>query len=456
MEKIIIIGAGPAGLTSAVHLCKTKKYDVSIVEISSSVGGMSKTIKLFNRYVDLGPHRFFSKNHKVNEIWKNSLDGEYKTIKRLTRIFYNNKMFYYPIKPFDAFFKLGIIESLKCFFSYIKYQIYPIKNDTIFSNWVSNRFGKELYNIFFHNYTKKVWGIEPDKISSDFAAQRIKKFSLSDIIFKFLQSKNNHKTLVEEFMYPLKGNGYTYEKMHQKVLEYGGKVLLNKNIIKIVYSNESFVLTLNDETILKSKYLISTMPIDSFLHIFNNYNDKLLNLKFRNTTLVYTLINKKKIFDDQWLYIQQSNIKTGRITNFNNWIPEIINSQQGTVLVSEYWSYNDDEIWKQNDDELLKTCTLDLIKCRFILGDSDIINYKVVRIPKCYPIYYNDYKKDIDKIKSKLNKYSNLYLIGRGGSYKYNNQDHSILMGYLTYQNIYLSTNHNLWEVNEDSDYQET
>lgn len=455
MEKVIIIGAGPAGLTSAIYLSKIKKYDVTIIEISGSVGGMSKTINLFDRYVDLGPHRFFSKNDKVNEIWKNSLDGEYKSVKRLTRIFYDNKMFFYPIKPLDALFKLGIINSLKCIFSYIKYRIFPIKNETIFSNWVSNRFGRELYNIFFHNYTKKVWGIEPDKISSDFASQRIKKFSLSDVIFSFLKSKSNHKTLVDEFMYPLKGNGYTYEKMHDKILKYGGKFLFNTKITNIKYLNKSFIIGFKDNSELKCNHLVSSMPIDSFLQIFNNYENKLLNLKFRNTTLVYTLINKTKIFDDQWLYIQQSNIKTGRITNFNNWIPEIINSQKGTVLVSEYWSYDDEKIWNDSDNKLLKTCASDLIKCKFISNESEIIDHKVIRIPKCYPIYYDNYKIDINKIRLELDKYKNLYLIGRGGSYKYNNQDHSILMGYLAFKNIYMSMNYQLWDVNEDSDYQE-
>ncbi len=456
MEKVIIIGAGPAGLTAALHFCNHNVYDVTVIEISDSVGGMSKTIKLFNRYVDIGPHRFFSKNSTVNKIWKDSLDGDFKTVNRLTRIFYNKKLFQYPIRPFNAFFKLGIKESLSCLFSYITYQIFPIKNEKIFSNWVSNRFGKKLYSIFFHNYTKKVWGISPKKISSDFAAQRIKKFSLADVIFKFLKSKNSHKTLVDKFMYPLKGNGYTYQKMHKKILKLGGKFLFKSKINKVEYKENLFKITLDNNKNLKCKYLISSMPIDSFLSIFKNYKNNQLNLKFRNTTLVYTLINKDKIFEDQWLYIQDSNISTGRITNFNNWIPDIINSQEGTVLVCEYWSFDNDKLWAYNDKKLLELCSSDLIKCNFINNKNEIIDFKVIKVPKCYPIYYKNYKNDIDEIKNELKKYKNLFLIGRGGSYKYNNQDHSILMGYLTYSNVHLNCNYNLWEVNEDSEYQES
>ena len=190
-NNILIIGAGPAGLTCGYQISKSKKYNCKIVEITNEVGGMARSINIFDRIVDIGPHRFFSNDTRINKLWLEVIGDEYKMVNRLTRIYYKKKFFNYPLKPFNALFNLGVITSVLCFFSYLKYLIFPKKDTSYFSNWITNRFGFRLYSIFFKSYTHKLWGISPDKLSSEFAKQRIKDFSLGEAI-KQLFKKNNH------------------------------------------------------------------------------------------------------------------------------------------------------------------------------------------------------------------------------------------------------------------------
>ena len=213
-KKVLIIGAGPAGLTCGYQVSKDKRFQSTIIEISKNVGGMARSIKLFDRTVDIGPHRFFSNDTRVNKLWLEVIGREYKMVNRLTRIYYKNKFFNYPLKPFNALFNLGIITSILCVLSYFKYLFFPIKDTSNFKNWITNRFGHKLYSIFFESYTEKLWGIPPEKLSSEFAKQRIKDFSLGEAIKQLFLKKNNHKTLVDQFAYPIGGNGYVYEKMN--------------------------------------------------------------------------------------------------------------------------------------------------------------------------------------------------------------------------------------------------
>ncbi len=455
-KKILIIGAGPAGLTCGYNLSKNKKFQTTIVEISNNVGGMARSIKLFDRIVDIGPHRFFSNDTRVNKLWLEVIGSEYKMVNRLTRIYYKNKFFNYPLKPFNALFNLGIITSILCVLSYFKYLFFPLKNTSNFKNWITNRFGHKLYSIFFESYTEKLWGIPPEKLSSEFAKQRIKDFSLGEAIKQLFIKKNRHKTLVDQFAYPIGGNGYVYEKMLDLYLDNDGKILFNTKITSIISQKNTFQIKFENIPTQEFDYVISSMPIDNFLHLFKNYTKKIPGLKFRNTILVYSNIKSDNIFEDQWLYIQEEKVKAGRITNFNNWVDNIKNNKSGTVLVNEYWANEEDPLWSYSDSELKDICSNDLISCGFLNSDSEIIEYKVVRVPKCYPIYVGDYKSELSKIQSFIDGFDNLQLIGRYGSFKYNNQDHSILMGILAAENITDKANNNIWEINTDYKYHES
>ena len=458
IKKICIIGGGPAGLTAAYKLAQNGQK-VSVFEADKIVGGMSKTFKLWGQLVDLGPHRFFSDDPRVNKLWLEVVGDKYSMVNRKTRIFFNNKFFDYPLKPLNALFNLGFFRSVLCVFSYMKYRAFPLRNKENFETWVINRFGKELYKIFFKSYSEKLWGIKCDKLDIDFASQRIKKLSLFEAIKNaFFSNKNSHKTLVDLFAYPQKGTGYVYNNFKNKIIKFGGKVLLKKRIKSLKIMKNYVSVKFSNGKIERFDHVISTMPITNLINNLNNVprlvKKNISKLYFRNTILVYLKINKKKIFSDQWIYLHSKDLNVGRITNFSNWNSKVNNSSKNTILCMEFWCYNNDDIWKSNEKDISSLAIKELIKTN-IISSKSIIDTKILKIPKCYPVYFKNYKKNLSPIIKYLKKLKRLNVIGRYGSYKYNNQDHSILMGILVAENLTLKKNHNLWSVNTDYDYQE-
>ena len=459
-KKIAIIGAGPAGLTAAAVLSK-ENYEVYLFEASNKVGGMAKTISLWGQKVDLGPHRFFSSDPRVNKFWLSFANKKYRMVSRYTRILYNNKFYNYPLKAFDALFKLGFITSFLCILSYIKVKIFPLKPEETFDKWVKNRFGERLFDIFFKTYSEKLWGIPCNQLDSDFAKQRIKKFSLYEALINALKisPKNKHKTLADEFAYPFHGTGFIYEEMLKVIKKNGSKTFLSCPISNIQITKSKIKISHSVNKIDEFDHLISSMPLTNFVKVIGapkkimHYSN---NLKFRNTILVYLKINKENIFNDQWIYIHSENLKTGRITNFKNWVPEINSNKNETILCLEYWCNDEDKLWSEEKEILSKFAINDIINSGMV-ESSNILESYVIRIPKCYPIYDKSYKNNLLPIKKYLTKFKNIQLIGRYGSFKYNNQDHSILMGLLAAENINLEKNkNNLWDINTDYEYQES
>jgi len=462
MKKIAIIGAGPAGLTAAHQLC-ARGFDVELFDSDNAVGGMSKTLSMWGQLVDLGPHRFFSNDPRVNQFWLDIIENEYSNVNRLTRIFYENKFYFYPLKAFNALGNLGLIETFLCIFSYIKIKIIKKKKINNFEDWVTNAFGKRLFNIFFKSYSEKLWGISCKEIDSDFAAQRIKKLSLLEAIKSTIlkNKKTIHKTLVDEFRYPHLGTGYLYEKIASRIKNLGATIHLNTRITKININldlNKKITLEFNNKTSGTFDHVISSMPINLLVKgmgapdNIQNYSNV---LKFRNTILVYLKIDSEKSFPDQWIYVHSTNLKTGRITNFKNWAPGINRGHKETILCLEYWCYEKDGIWSWNDEKLISLATDEIYKTKLI-SENSVKNGQVVRVPKCYPVYSLGYKENLIPIQQYLSKFKNLTAIGRYGSFKYNNQDHSILMGLLAAENITDNKNHDLWQINTDYEYQET
>jgi protoporphyrinogen oxidase len=460
-KKVAIIGAGPAGITAAYELSK-KGHTVEVFEASAHVGGLSKTIDLWDQRVDLGPHRFFSNDTKVNKVWLEVVGNDYRMVDRLTRIYYKKKFYYYPLKPFDALKKLGIGTAFLCVMSYMKERVFPVKKDGSFETWVIGRFGYRLYSIFFKTYSEKLWGISCKELDEDFAAQRIKKLSLFKAVWNamFSGGKTKHKTLVDQFAYPLDGTGMVYERMKDHIEKNGGQVHLNTPVKKVNCTNSlvnSLVLE-NGET-KTYDHVVSSMPITLLVNNMDEVPNEVIEanaqLKFRNTILVYLKVEGKDVFPDNWLYVHASDLQMGRITNFCNWVPEINNGQDATIVVLEYWAYNEDEIWKAEDDELIKLGKEELIKTGLV-GNLEISDGYVVKIPKCYPVYGRGYKEPLKVVENHLSSIDGLSVIGRYGAFKYNNQDHSILMGVLAAENIADGATNNLWEINTDyEDYQE-
>lgn len=454
-KKIAIIGAGPAGLTAGYQLIK-KNFDVDIYEAKSFPGGMSASIDLWGNKVDLGPHRFFSSDINVNKFWLEIIENDYQMVSRKTRIYYQKKFFNYPLKPLNALSKLGIFTSMQCLTSYLKTFFNKKKNIINFEDWVTLKFGKKLFEIFFKDYSEKLWGIPCTKLSADFAAQRIKKFSLGEAIKAvFSKNKKKHKTLVDEFAYPNHGTGFFYEKLATKFTQMGGKIFYNTKIEKIVHTENQIELYLDNKK-ENFNYLISSMPIHNLVENLQpntEVRNSLSQLQFRNTLLVYVKVDKKNLFDDQWLYINSKDIRSGRVTNFNNWGQN--QNNEFTILCFEYWFNHQDEIWVKKDMQSIRNLISQDCETLGFFEKNKILEIKFIPINNCYPIYDISYKEHLKKIKLFLDKFENIFAIGRYGSFKYNNQDHSILMGLMVEKKITENKEINLWDINTDYEFQE-
>jgi len=456
--QIAVIGAGPAGLSCALELTRRGK-PVRLFEADSSVGGMAKSLQVWGMGVDLGPHRFFSMDRRVAQFWMEQVKEDFVLVDRLTRIFYNNTFFAYPLKPFDAFLKLGPKESLVCAASYFKAAFSRNDEEKTFTQWVSKRFGKRLYEIFFKSYSEKLWGISCDSLDADFAAQRIKGLNLYEAVKNALfKGKTKHKTLVEQFAYPNNGAGAAYEHMAQQLAALGSTLTLNCPVKRIVIKNGRACGIETEKGFFSCDQVVSTMPLTDVIDGSDAFSQEAKEaskqLSYRNTTLVYLCIDAKDVFRDNWIYVHAANLKTGRITNFRNWSPAMLRGQGQTILMLEYWSYDDDPLWSMSDTDLIALARKEIMSTGLVrlgtVGDGHVI-----RLHRSYPVYTSGYEVPLQMLQKAIDSIDGLTCIGRNGAFKYNNQDHSILMGLLAAENIAENVGHNLWCVNTDYDYQE-
>lgn len=463
-KRIAILGAGPAGITAAYLLSKDSRFEVDVFEADSKVGGMAKTIDLWGQKVDLGPHRFFSTDPRVTSLWLEAVGSDYSMVSRTTRIYFKNNFFFYPLKIFNVLRNIGILEAARCFLDYCKTKIHSNgKEPKTFEDWVVSRFGRRLFEIFFKTYSEKLWGIGCDELDAEFAAQRIKKLSLWEAIKNALFGGRDkkHKTLVDEFGYPHEGSGLVYEKMAKKFTLSGGRLHLNKPVKGIWTDGNKKVLgvQLINEEYVSYDEVISSIPINRLVASIKeapvSVREATLKLRFRNTILVYLEVEGIGLFPDQWIYIHDPNLATGRLTNFRNWVPNICKESPNTILALEYWCYDGDSRWHSEKQELINFAIEEIQKTSLIKGRR-VLQGEVIRVPKCYPVYSSGYKEPLKVVENFLDSINGLQVIGRYGSFKYNNQDHSILMGRLAAENIISSAKHKLWDVNTDYEYQES
>jgi protoporphyrinogen oxidase len=458
-----IIGAGPAGITAAYRLTKGN-VPVHVFEASCSPGGLAKTIELWGQRVDIGPHRFFSNDRRVNQLWLEVVGRDYRMVERLTRILYRNRLFNYPLKPADVLTKLGPIQTTHCLASYVKQKLRPTQDDETFESWVTQRFGRKLFEMFFKSYSEKLWGISCRDLDADFAAQRINKFSLWEAIRSAFQpqGRKDHKTLVERFAYPTDGTGIVYQRMATAIAERGGQVHCNSIVRRVLVENfRAIGIELATGESKHFDHVVSTMPLTLLVESLDGVPEDIRSLskslRFRNTVLVYLHIDATNLFPDNWLYIHSPELKTGRITNFRNWAPELYGDKKTTILAMEYWCYDEDEIWNQDQAATISLAS-DELRRTGLIGDAKILDGKVYPIKRCYPVYDRGYKERLKSIQDYLSGIEGLSVIGRYGAFKYNNQDHSILMGILAAENILCGYKKNdLWKVNTDYEtYQES
>ncbi|MCH7927223.1 MAG: NAD(P)/FAD-dependent oxidoreductase [Candidatus Dadabacteria bacterium] len=465
-KKVIIIGGGPAGLTAAYELNKSGIRS-EVFEKDDIVGGISRTVNYKGYRFDIGGHRFFTKVKVVQDMWDEVLRKDFLLRDRLSRIYYRKKFFNYPFEVKNAVFGLGIFNSLLIVLSYLRAQVIPIRPENTFEQWIINRFGYRLYKIFFKTYTEKVWGIPCSEISSEWAAQRIKGLSLFSALKNALlkkppADKNVIKTLINSFHYPKLGPGMMWEKVREIVEEGLCRVHMNSGIEKIYWHNDAVlaVETCNGGTTnrISGTDFISSMPIRELIAKLEplppseilKAGDK---LNYRDFITVSLIIDKKTIFEDNWIYIHDPNVKVGRIQNFKNWSPHMVPDPEKTSLGMEYFCFENDEFWSMSNENLVDLAKNELEKLGFA-KKSEIIDGTVVRMPKAYPVYDEQYKAALNIIKEFLGNISNLQLVGRNGMHKYNNQDHSMLTSMLAVKNI-LGGHFDLWKVNADQDYHE-
>lgn len=468
-KKVVVMGGGPAGLTAAYQLSKAGVESLTL-EMDNDVGGISRTASYKGYHFDIGGHRFFTKVAVVEEMWREVIDeAEYLRRSRLSRIFYNGKFFYYPLKIGNALRGLGLWNSMIIGFSFIKAQIFPRKPEVSFEDWVSNRFGSRLYRTFFKTYTEKVWGIPCSELSAEWAGQRIKGLSLFSAVRNALigsQSKDKSKvikTLIDAFDYPRYGPGMMWRATRDLVQAAGSEVRLESKVVSIQW-NESGVTAVevekDGEKVLEAgTHFLSTLPMRELIHrmdppappeIIKAADD----LSYRDFLTVALIIDQDDLFPDNWIYIHDPSVHVGRIQNFKNWSPDMVAEKHKTCLGLEYFCSEGDELWEMDDAALVKLGAEEIARLGLADG-TKIEDGTVVRQPKAYPVYDSIYKEAVLKIRTFLSgTLPNLQLIGRNGMHKYNNQDHSMLTAMLAAKNI-LGGNHNIWEVNVEQKYHE-
>lgn len=463
-NKVLIIGAGPAGLACANELVKNKtSCSIVVVDKNERVGGLSRTHEYNDLLFDVGPHRFFTKNDEVLSFWKNALGKDFLDVSRLTRIIYKNKLFLYPIQIGDVLKKMGIKESIESLVGYAQARIF-LKNEQTktFEQWITKNFGKKLFRTFFKTYTEKVWGIPCNQIGAEWASQRIKNLSVYEVVKTALlgDKSRNAKSLVSRFNYPKYGAGHIYEKIAEEISD-RVKYNLCSEVTKIKHKNGKIVAVeynTSGKTInIEADYFFSSMPLTHFIDRLDpKPHSKIIEankkLYYRDHITV-NLIVKRNIFPDNWIYVHSPELKMARATSYYNFSKKM--SRRGLYGVGiEYFVFKGDEIWSMDDQELVKFGKKELVKAG-LMDEKDYVEGFVMRETEAYPTYYLGYKKYFGKVKDYLNSFSNLQPIGRGGLYKYNNMDHSIYSGMLAARNFLKGANYDIWEINEDAEYHE-
>lgn len=460
---IVIIGAGPAGLAAAHELAKNGCSAV-VLEKLDKVGGLARTENYRGFLFDIGGHRFFTKEEEVNRLWRSVLGAEFLRRPRLSRIYYNHKFFYYPLRPLNAFVGLGLWKSLAIMLSYLRWQLFPHAREETFEQWVTNRFGKRLFETFFKTYTEKVWGISCAELRAEWAAQRIRGLSLKTALLSmFLKPKKTIKTLIDEFEYPRFGPGMMWQAVEREVECKGCKVHLNSEVAAIHRRGNKIesVNVLNDgrEEIIPGTAFISSMPMNEFLTKLTpppppEVIDAGRRLRFRSLIVVGLIVDKPDLFPDNWIYIHDPAVKVGRIQNYKNWSPDMVKDTGKTSLGMEYFCTVGDAFWSMSDAELTELAKEEIAKIG-LAGVRDVVDGCVLRVPQAYPVYDADYRNALTTVRSFVDALENFHTIGRNGLHRYNNQDHAMMTGILAARNLLFHEANDLWSVNTELDYHE-
>ncbi|HTW10820.1 MAG TPA: NAD(P)/FAD-dependent oxidoreductase [Acidimicrobiales bacterium] len=464
-DNVVIIGAGPAGLTAAYELARMGKTS-TVLEADDQVGGISRTVERDGWRFDIGGHRFFTKVKVVEEFWHEILPGEEFLLRpRLSRIYYQGKYYDYPLKPFNALRNLGLVESLRCAASYAWARVKPPKDQTTFEGWVAARFGWRLYNHFFKTYTEKVWGYPGSELQADWAAQRIKNLNLFNAVRSALFPKKGQRqitTLIDQFEYPRLGPGMMWEHCRDKVEAAGSKVYMSAPVTRIRRDGGRAISVSSTTEGAVTEHLasavISSMPLSALARAIDPPPPREIlaaadGLHYRDHVTVALVVPESASFPDNWVYVHDPSVKMGRIQNFGRWSPDMVKGGRA-CLGLEYFVFEGDEIWSMPDDELVRMGKRELGLLGLVDPAAVEAGY-AVRMPKAYPYYDADYKSNVEVVRRWLaENVPNVHPVGRNGMHRYNNQDHSMYTAMLTVENL-IGARHDVWSVNVEEEYHE-
>jgi protoporphyrinogen oxidase len=458
----VVIGGGPAGLTAGYLLAKSGRR-VIVLEADEQVGGLAKTVVDPDGYrFDLGGHRFFTKSKEVNDLWLEIMGDEFLMRPRQSRIYWRGKYLDYPLRGSDVVKKLGPIELPLCLLSYLWAAMKPKGREDNVEQWVSNRFGKRLYNHFFKSYTEKVWGVPTTELRAEWAAQRIKGlsfFSAAKAAF-FGNRGNKIKSLIGEFQYPRYGPGQMWEQMTSRIEELGGEVRLNTPATKLETASDGEVIAVHTpDEVIEPKAVISSLPLRATVGIADpkapeNVREAAQGLRYRDFLTVALVLDGDDVFPDNWIYIHEPGVSVGRIQNYRSWSPWMVPDPDTACVGLEYFCFEGDDLWTMSDDDLVALATKELETLNLAPAGKVRRGY-VVRVPKAYPMYDEDYSERVDVIKGWLGELTNLQQVGRNGLHRYNNSDHSMLSAMRAVENVLTGTKHDIWAVNVESAYHE-
>jgi len=500
-RQAIIIGGGPAGLTAAYELLIRTDIRPVVIERFNYMGGISRTVQYKGNRMDIGGHRFFSKSDRVMNWWLKQLpqeapgqsekEDEVMLVReRKSRIYFLRKFFDYPIQlSKTTLANLGPVRTVRIGFSYLRAMLFPIRKVENLEQFFINRFGRELYLTFFKSYTEKVWGVPCERISAEWGAQRIKGLSIRRALAHFLKKsgkssadiaqKETETSLIEQFLYPKLGPGQMWEKVAKQVQEMGGEVITDLNVTSMEVKDGQVVAVSGHasdgaERRFTGDYFFSTTSVKELVtamvaggsSVPENVCEVAANLEYRDFIAVGLLVDKLKVCEpggktgklvsDNWIYIQEPDVLIGRLQVFNNWSPFLVADRSKVWLGAEYFCYEGDDLWTRSDESMAKLAADELAKID-IIERQDVRDTVVVHMAKTYPAYFGAYDR-FQEVRDYVDAISNLFLVGRNGMHKYNNQDHSMLTAMTAVDNIIAGRldKQNLWDVNTEQDYHES